>query len=177
MTHTNLRRPSAAALFGFFFVLFFPHYSYFFSRDHRKHARQGTNKEKLCILKRWNHFSPLKTPSLKCNERGREEGNSRMLRTDTEARKNRLPWFSHVEEKQEPLMETSSFHYTSICSSQQYLLAAAHMLPWDGQADRQTGRFPVKTRQNVSLAQPINGNIWICSAVLSTPGNLIDICD
>lgn len=125
----------------FLFVCFFLTTLTFFCDGHRRHARQGTNKEKLCILKPWNHFPLLKTPSLKWNERGREDGYSCMLRTDRKARKHRLPWFTHVKEKQEPLMETSSFHYASICSSQQYLLAAAHMLPWDRQTDRQWGRW------------------------------------
>lgn len=47
----------------------------------------------------------------------------------------------------------------------------------DRQWDRETDRFPVKTRQNVSLAQTINGNIWICFAVLCTSRNVINICN
>lgn len=185
VTHKNSHGLSAAMLidsfFFFSFFIFFPQLWLFPDTTIENTRRKGTNQEKLCILKWWNSFSPLKSPSLKCNEQGSQEGHSCMPSSRHGGQNASAALSRRVEEKQEPLMETSSFHYTSICSSQQRRLAAAHMVPSDRQTgrrrDRQTGGFPVKTGQNVSLARPINGNIQICSAVLCTSRNAIDICD
>lgn len=172
MTHINFHGLSAATLFDCDFFFFFLTTLTFSWHGHRKHTTQGTNKENLCIWKWWNHFSKLKSLSLKCNAQGREEG--QLYAANRHGGQKASAALSHrVEDKQEPLMETSSFHYTSICSSQQYLLAAAHMVPWDRQADRQRDRRAGSPWRPGKMSQ----NIWICSVVLCTSENVIDISD